>query len=167
MYETRRTSRTMRYFFNVRCMDELILDEEAIVYLTTHWEKVIDTMDRPSHTHDPRVKVAKGKIINEDGKPILPSVPWPPLSVRRAIAVLREFYPLAHPEVLSSVGRVVAASADDQFGNGSPGLRRAERIAVVAFEATLSAIYPKEPVVRIRRSNKADSSRRVAHDGTV
>lgn len=104
-------------------------------------------------TVDSRNKFAKAISGNEERKPnSAPSLPWPPLSVRRAAAVLRDFYPLADPALLSVVGASVAAADDDHFGNGIAGQCRARRISVVAFEATLEAICPKEPATRTRRN---------------
>lgn len=80
----------------------------------------------------PRSKPKKAKAIL--------SSPWPPLSVRRAAVVLKDFGPYAYPEALSAAAASVASSADDLFGNGSAGLRSAERIAAVAFEAMVRAL---------------------------
>lgn len=84
----------------------------------------------------------------------------PPPSVRRAAAVLIDWG--LSDEMLSAGREAVARGADDLFGNGSAGLRKAEVTAETAFLAILRSLANPVPPEPIAHNGKAGLGRPVA-----
>ena|ERR1700722_11149276 len=85
---------------------------------------------------------------------------WPPLSVRRAAAVLIAWG--VSLEMLSAGRDAVVRSDGELFGNGSAALHSAEEIARMAYLAMLLSVDSPIHPLPASHNDKAGSNRLVA-----
>lgn len=94
-------------------------------------------------------------------KPTPASSPKPPLSVQRAVALLRDWG--VSPEMREAGATAVSSARNELFGNGSVGFHHAETIAVVAYEAMIAALMAGQetlvPSSAIGRNGKVKPNR--------